>query len=86
MPRDLRPLEDTSRLYIPRDQLARFPIGSVWENVTPYEGDYLQVTATGEVGTQGWVEFALVKEFNGDQDWRSVHKWGGNPLATPPPG
>ena len=85
MPRDLRRLDDSSRLYVPRDQLGRLPVGSVWENVTMFDGDYLQVTATGEVGTQGWVEFVLVVEAPGDRDWRQVHKWGGNPLLTLPP-
>jgi hypothetical protein len=83
MPHDLRMLEDTSRLYVPRDQLARFPVGSVWENVTSFDGDYLQVTAVGEVGDQAWVEFVLVAEAPGDRDWRKLHKWGGNPLAPP---
>jgi hypothetical protein len=88
MPRALRPIETLDaaqaiRLDVPPAELRRFArdfIGTVWDNVTSMDADYLMLTAASCRPDGCWVEFVAMREVDGPVNWREAYRYVGNPL------
>jgi hypothetical protein len=89
MPRSLKATGGQQvRLSVTPAELRRFArdfVGTVWDNVTGADADYLMLTGTSSGPDGCWAEFTSMREVEGPVPWRKSYRYVGNLLTDPPP-